>query len=173
MRKIYDLLNALFLALTTYTVLSNYSALPDRVPVHFGISGAPDRCGSKSELFIFIAISWGLTILFYALTLAIPRLVRNPQYLNIPHKWEFLKLAPERQAIYWGLLKEFMTGMTVAINLVFFLIAQGTLRVIQGKTAGLPFKDVLPGLVAIVLMMIVYLPRMLTLPKRLIRGDEF
>jgi len=173
MRKIYDILNALFLALTTYTVLSNYSALPDRVPVHFAISGAPDRWGSKSELFIFVAISWGFTLLFYALNLAMPRLARNPRYLNIPHKWEFLKLAPERQAIYWELIREFMTATTASFNLVFFLIVRATIRVILGKTAGAPFKDLSVGLVAILLVMIVYLPRMLTMPKKLIRGEEF
>ena len=37
MRKIYDILNAAFLALTTYTVLSAYPTLPARIPVHFGI----------------------------------------------------------------------------------------------------------------------------------------
>ena len=173
MRKIYDLLNAGLLALITYTVLSAYPALPDRIPVHFGLSGVPDRWGSKSELFLFVGISWGLTIIFYALTLAMPRLARNPQYLNIPHKREFLKLTPERQAIYWELIREFMTGMTVSFNLVFFLICRGTLHVIQKKTAGLPFKDVAAGLVVMALVMIVYFPRMLTLPKKLIRGDEF
>jgi len=171
-RKVYDILNTLFLALTTYTVLSAYPALPDRIPVHFGISGVADRWGSKSELFIFVAISWGLTILFYALTLSMPRLARNPQYLNIPHKWEFLKLPPERQAIYWELIREFMTAMTVSCNLIFFLIVRGTLHVIQKQTAGLPFKDVAAGLVAMALVMLVYLPRMLTIPKKLIRGDE-
>ena len=172
MRKIYDILNAAFLALTTYTVLSVYPALPARIPVHFGISGAPDRWGSKSELFLFVGVSWGLTVLFYALTLSMPRLARNPQYLNIPHKWEFLKLPAERLAIYWELIREFMTAMTVSVNLIFYLICRGTLHVIQKQTAGLPFKDVAAGLVAMVLVMIVYLPRMLTLPGKLIRGDE-
>jgi uncharacterized membrane protein len=173
MRKIYDILNAAFLALTTYTVLSNYAALPDRVPVHFGISGAPDRWGPKSELFVFVAIPWGLTIFFYALNLALPRLARNPRYLNIPNKWEFLKLPPERQSIYWELIREFMTAMTASFNLVFFLIVRATTRVILGKTGGLPFRDISAGLVAILLVTIVYLPRMLTMPKKLIRGDEF
>jgi uncharacterized membrane protein len=173
MRKIYDILNALFLALTTYTVLSAYPALPDRIPVHFGMSGTPDRWGSKSELFIIVAISWGLTVIFYALALSMPRLARNPQYLNIPHKREFLKLPAERQAVYWELIREFMIAMTVSCNLLFFLIVRGTLHVIQKQAAGLPFKDVAAGLVAMALVMIVYFPRMLTLPKKLIRGDEF
>jgi uncharacterized membrane protein len=173
MRKIYDLLNALLLALITYTVLSRYGALPDRVPVHFGISGTPDRWGSKSELFALVAIAWGLTILFYALTLAMPRLARNPRYLNIPRKEEFLKLRPEKQAVFWELLQEFMTGMTVSCNLIFYLIVRGTLRVVEGRTAALPVFELYVGLAVLLLMVVVYLPRVASLPKKLIRGDEF
>jgi uncharacterized membrane protein len=172
-RKIYDLLNALFLALTTYSVLSVYPALPDRIPVHFGMSGTPDRWGSKSELFILVALSWGLTVIFYALAMSMPRFARNPRYLNIPHKREFLKLPAERQAIYWELIREFMIAIIVSCNFLFFLIARGTLRVVQKQAAGLPFKAAAAGLVAMALVMIVYFPRMLTLPGKLIRGDEF
>jgi uncharacterized membrane protein len=173
MRKIYDLLNALFLALTTYTVLSRYASLPDRVPVHFGISGTPDRWGSKSELFVLVALVWGLTILFYAIALAMPRLARNPQYLNIPRKEEFLKLPPEKQAVFWELLQEFMAGMAVSVNLIFYLIIQGTLRIIDGRTVTLPARNLFVGLAVLFLLMVLYLPRMFSLPKKLIRGDEF
>jgi uncharacterized membrane protein len=173
MKRLYDLLNAAFLAITTFTVASRYPGLPDRIPVHFGISGAPDRWGAKSEIFILVGVMWGLTIIFYSLNLAMPRLARNPQYLNIPNKQAFLKLPAERQAIFFALLREFMTGMTASVNLLFFLIVGGILRVAEGKTSGVPLKDVLAGLVALGLMMVVYFPRLITLPKKLIRGDEF
>ncbi|MGA2531577.1 MAG: DUF1648 domain-containing protein [Candidatus Aminicenantales bacterium] len=173
MRKIYDVLNAILLALTTYTVLSRYAALPGRVPVHFGISGTPDRWGSKSEFLVLVAVSWGLTILFYAFTLAVPRLARNPQYLNIPRKDEFLKLRPEKQAPFWDFLQEFMAGLAVSVNLIFYLIIQGILRVVDGRTAALPTRNMFAGLAVLVLLIVLYLPRMFSLPKKLIRGDEF
>lgn len=173
MRKIYDLLNAAFLALTTYSVLSRYAALPARVPVHFGISGAPDRWGSKSELLVLVALIWGLTILIYIFVLAVPRLGRKPQLLNLPDKEKFLKLSPERQAPFWELLQEFMAGMAVSVNLIFYLIIQGTLRIVDGKTAVLPTRNLFVGLALLFLLMVLYLPRMFTLPKKLIRGDEF
>jgi len=172
MRRLYDLLNAALLAVTTFTVASKYPGLPARIPVHFGISGAPDRWGTKSEIFILVGVMWGLTFIFYALTLAMPRLARNPQYLNIPNKEAFLKLPPERQAIFFGLLREFMTGITASVNLLFYLILGGILRVAAGKTSGVPLKDVAAGLVAMGLMMVVYFPRVMTLPKKLVRGDE-
>jgi uncharacterized membrane protein len=171
MRRIYDLLNAALLGLASYAVLSRYPALPGRIPVHFGLSGAPDRWGSKSELFVFIGVMWGMTLLFYALTLSLPRLARSPRYLNIPNKEKFLKLHPDKQAVFWSLLQEFMTGMAVALNLVFYLIVQATLRVVEGKTAGIPFKEMSVGLVVLALMIIVYLPRIVMLPKRLVRGE--
>jgi uncharacterized membrane protein len=173
MRKIYDILNAGLLALITYTVLSRHASLPDRVPVHFGISGTPDRWGSKSELFILVALVWGLTLLFYAFILSAPRLGRKPQLLNIPDKEEFLKLSPDRQAPFWELLQEFMAGLAVSVNLIFYLIIQGTLRVIDGRTAALPTRNLFVGLAILFLMIVLYLPRMFTLPKKLIRGDGF
>ncbi len=172
MRRLYSLLNAVLLGYTTFRVVSEYAGLPDRIPVHFGLNGAPDRWGAKSEIFIVVGVMWGLTILFYAVSLSMPRLARNPQFLNIPNKEAFLKLPPERQAIFFELLREFMTGMTVACNLLFFLISGATLRVIEHKASGVPFKDVGAGLAVLVVMTLVYLPRIIALPKRLIRGDE-
>ncbi len=172
MRRLYDLLNAILLGYTTYTVASKYAGLPARIPVHFGIDGAPDRYGDKSEIFVIVGVMWGLTLLFYAVSLSMPRLARNPQFLNIPHKEAFLKLPPERQAVFFDLLREFMTGMTAAINLVFFLISGATLRVIEGKASGVPFKDVGAGLLVLVVLTVVYMPRVFSLPKKLVRGDE-
>jgi len=171
MRKIYDILNAGLLGLITYTVLSRYSSLPDRIPVHFGISGAPDRWGSKSELFILVALVWGLTVLLYVFILSVPRLGRKPRLLNIPNKEELLKLTPERQAPFWELLQEFMAGLAVSINLLFYLMIRGTLLLIRGDIQLLPLSNVFAGLAVVFLVIIVYLPRMFALPKKLIRGE--
>jgi uncharacterized membrane protein len=172
MRKIYDVFNVVFLALTTYTVLSAYPRLPGRIPVHFNIAGDPDRWGEKSEILILVAVVWGLNILLYAFAVSMPRLARNPQRLNIPHKQEFLKLPVEKQALYWDLLREFMTGMTVAVNLVFYLLVHATLEVVVGKATSFPVKDMWAGLLVLALMLIFYLPRLFTLPGKLIRGEE-
>jgi len=172
MRRIYDGLNAALLALIAYSILSPYSKLPDRVPVHFKVSGNPDRWGSKSELLLLIGLSFGMTMIFYAIILVMPRLSRNPRYLNIPYKSEFLKLKPEKQKIYWEFLQEFLAGMTVAINLVFYLIIHGTLRIAQEKAKALAFKDVSLGILVLALVMAYYFPRLFSLPKKLIRDEE-
>jgi uncharacterized membrane protein len=52
-----------------------WAALPARVPVHFGVTGRPDRYGSKSLLLILPAIAAVLTLL---LTLV----ARFPQSFN-------------------------------------------------------------------------------------------
>ena len=173
MRRLYNLLNASLLGYATWLVASKYAGLPARIPVHFGFDGTPDRWGAKSEIFILVGVMWGITALFYALSLAMPRISRNPQYLNIPNKQQFLKLPPERQAIFFGMLQDFMTAMTVAFNLIFLLVIRATLRVIERKAAGVPFQEVGWGLAAIILVMVIYFPRLFTLPKKLIRGDEF
>jgi uncharacterized membrane protein len=173
MRKIYDVLNVVFLALTTYTVLSAYPRLPDRIPVHFNIAGDPDRWGGKSEILILVAVVWGLNILLYVFTLTMPSLARHPQRLNIPHKQEFLKLPAATQAVYWALLREFMTGLTVAINLIFYLLVHATLEVVLGKATSFVVRDMWAGFLVLALMLIFYLPRLFTLPGKLVRGEEF
>lgn len=45
-----------WLALVSY-VLSIYPGLPEIIPVHFGLDGAPNRYGSKVELLILVAVS--------------------------------------------------------------------------------------------------------------------
>ena len=46
--------------------------LPDTVPVHFGLSGAPDRYGAKSEFLIGPMIIMGMSVLVYLLFKFLP-----------------------------------------------------------------------------------------------------
>ena len=40
-----------------YYVASVYSGLPEIIPVHFGLDGAPNRYGGKLELIALVAVS--------------------------------------------------------------------------------------------------------------------
>ncbi len=57
--------------------LSNYSALPETIPTHFGVTGAPDAYGAKATFLIFPAVG---TILLALLTAA----PFFPQLINVP-----------------------------------------------------------------------------------------
>lgn len=44
-----------------------WSSLPDKVPMHFNLSGTPDRFGNKKELFGLSAIMVGMSVFVYFL----------------------------------------------------------------------------------------------------------
>jgi len=172
MKKLYDLGNLTLLFLIGLSVYSWYPKLPERFPSHFNLAGNPDRWSGRDAFLAIVAIPFILTLVFYILIRFMPRLASNPQRLNIPHKEEFLKLPAEKQMVYWALLQEFFAGLIAVINLLFYLIIRGTVRVAAGQASLLPLASMFPALAAMALLMIYYFRRMFTLPGKLIRGDE-
>jgi uncharacterized membrane protein len=172
MKRLFDLANAALLFLLGLFVYAWYPKLPERFPSHFNLAGNPDRWSGKAAFLIIVAVPFILTIVFYILIRFMPRLASSPQRLNIPHKEEFLKLPAEKQMVYWTLLQEFLAGLMAAINLLFFLIIRGTVRVAAGQASLLPLSSMLPALAAMALLIIYYFRRMFTLPGKLIRGEE-
>jgi uncharacterized membrane protein len=172
MKKLFDLANAAILFLLGIFVYAWYPKLPDRFPSHFDLAGNPDRWSGKGAFLVIVAVPLIMTLAFYILIRFMPRLAGNPQRLNIPHKEEFLKLPAEKQMVYWTLLREFFAGLMAAINLLFYLIIRGTVRVAAGQASLLPLSSMLPALAAMALLMVYYFRRMFTLPGKLVRGEE-
>ena len=172
MKRLFDLANATILFLTALFVYTWYPRLPERFPSHFDLSGNPDAWSGRGAFLVIVAVPFSLTIVFYILIQFMPRLASSPQRLNIPHKEEFLKLPVEKQMVYWTLLQEFLAGLMAAINLLFFLIIRGTVRVAAGQASLLPLSSMLPALATMALLMIYYFRRMFTLPGKLLRGEE-
>jgi uncharacterized membrane protein len=171
-KKLYDLANLILLVLISNTVYAAYPKLPPRIPAHFNFAGNADRWGGKEGLIGLAAIAWGMTIIFYLLAHNMRRLGLKSRSFNIPTKEQFLKLPEEKQSTYWDLVKEFLVGLTVGTNLLWYLLVRGTLRIISGEMSVLSFKTMLPALVVMILMLIVYLRRMSTLPGKIVRGEE-
>jgi uncharacterized membrane protein len=172
MKRLYDLANLTLLFLTGLLLTSWYPRLPERVPMHFNMAGQPDRWGGRGAIVMLFVVPLAMTAVFYLLIRYIPRLGANPRHLNVPNKEEFLRLPAEKREIYWALFKEFFAGLTVAINLLFYLIIRGTLRVATGAAGLLTFRAMLPALALIVVLMVFYFRRLFTLPGKLIRGEE-
>jgi len=171
MKRIYDFANIILFVLMGSGVLANYSRLPERIPTHFDIAGRPDSWGGRSTILILAATALGLTALFYLLMPLVSRLDKNPQIVNIPRKDELFKLPPEKRLPYWDLMKEFMAGMACALNLLFYLLLRGTLRIAAGRVDQLHLMDIVPGMAVLFLMIVVYFVRMSSLPGKIIRGE--
>jgi uncharacterized membrane protein len=172
MKRLYDLVNLVLIALMGGYVASVYPRLPGRIPIHFNMAGEPDRWSGRGGLVLLPVLAVLMTAGLYLVIRLTPKWAANPRYLNIPHKAEFLRLPAEKQAAYWNLYKEFFAALAAAMNLLFYLIVRATVRIAMGSAELLPFRLMLPALILIVLVMAWYFWRLITLPKKLIRGEE-
>ena len=172
MKKLYDLANLILLVLISNTLFTAYPNLPQRIPVHFDFAGKADRWGDKGGLIGLAAVAWGMTTIFYLLSHNLRRFGLKSRSFNVPYKKQFLKLPEEKQSTYWDLAKEFLVGLMVGTNLLWYLLLRGTLRIISGEMSVFSFKTMLPALAVMILMLVVYLKRMYTLPGKLLRSQE-
>ena len=172
MKRLFDLLNLTLLLLMGMAVTSAFPRLPARVPMHFDLAGRPDRWSGRSGLVVLVVMAAVMTGLLYLIIRLTPKWAVNPRYLNIPRKEEFLRLPAEKQAAYWAVYREFFAGLAVAVNLLFYLILRGTIRIAEGSASFLPFQLMIPALVVMGLVLVYYTRRLIIMPGRLVRGDE-
>ncbi|MFO7733929.1 MAG: DUF1648 domain-containing protein [Candidatus Aminicenantes bacterium] len=171
MKRIYDAANLVLLFLIGSFIHSWYPRLPERIPTHFDFAGNPDGWSGREAFFALAAFPFVMTLVFYALIRFLPRIARDPRRLNIPHKEEFFKLPEEKRQVYWDLLREFFAGLMAALNLLFYILLRGTVRIAAGETNLLPFKDMLPAFAAMGLILIFYMLRLMRTPGKLVRGE--
>jgi uncharacterized membrane protein len=135
LRKCYppqlEWISLILILVSLYIALSNYSALPDSIPIHFDIGGVPDEWGGKNRISIFpsMAVFIGLLFTFLNFLLAV---VKDPkQYINLPWNWkegmteeqtEQLRINMNRSLFVLKLLIE---GMAVYGTCVTVELAQG------------------------------------------------
>lgn len=106
---------------------ASWPDLPERVPTHFGPSGAPDGFGPRAGLWAMAAVEVGLYALFAALP-AMPL-----RFWNVP------VTVTERNAKAVGrYLPRFGRAMKAAMSLLLGLLLIGTVRVALGQADGLP-----------------------------------
>jgi uncharacterized membrane protein len=72
-------------------LLSIWSSLPERIPVHFGIDGTPDKYGQRNEIFFIPATCTLVSILVYLLLTNIYKI--DPKRLAQKQPEIFLKIA--------------------------------------------------------------------------------
>lgn len=109
-----------------------YTTLPERIPVHFGVSGNADTWAQTSF------ISWFGLPLLALLTVVIlngsARLGRNnPHVWNVPRKKDFVKLPPERRMpvvheaeIFLARVGAMTVVLFATIQLLIYHTAQGS-----------------------------------------------
>ena len=171
LKNFYHAMNVVLLAFLAGMIFFYNSQLPAKIPMHFAADGTPNGWGGKGSLIGFFILTLGINAIFYLAILSMGWLSKHPAMLNIPHKNLFLALPPEKQEIYWELLKEYLAAFVAAMNILWVSTTWGTIRVALGDIEKLPGWAIWTGLILIVFVNIIYLPRMLRLPKKLATQD--
>lgn len=109
-------------------------ALPDRVPLHFGVSGEPDRWGSRSAaLLTFWLIGVGIAALFWWLLHRLPR--GDLRHVNVPHKQWWLTNRPDELR---RLVGRDLRLIAVATMLLLTVVLAGVVSAARAEQPALP-----------------------------------
>ena len=145
------LLPMLSTALMWAWAVTLWPRLPHQIPMHFNAQGHPDRFESTTAArwFLLPIAATMLSALMLGTARLLGFLARSfPQWLNMPHRERFMKLAPrEREYIIWPLAR-MMLGLPVVFAALFGGIQWATERVANGALRGLPLLIPVGGIVA-------------------------
>ncbi len=98
-----------------------YPDLPARYPVHFGLSGAPDRWADKSMLTWFLVPGIGGLILFMLMGAALFTR-KKPELINVIDQKKFLGLSPADRELVLRAMDNLFVSMAVLEQLLFGFI---------------------------------------------------
>jgi uncharacterized membrane protein len=112
-----------FLLLIWMTGLYAYTALPDRIPTHFDLSGKPDAFGNRlTFLLLPVAFSVAPLIILLVVRFRFTLVNRFPYLINLPAFFAQIGQLPEERRSYWlNKYFEFVAAVGVAVSA--FLLA--------------------------------------------------
>lgn len=109
-----------------------WPALPEHVPVHFGVDGEPDRWATRSlaSWFAMPLVALVIGAFNYVVAALLPR---RPKWINLPNKERFLALPGERRAAVIRQMQGMLHGLTAptvavlaAVQVMIYRRALGT-----------------------------------------------
>jgi uncharacterized membrane protein len=146
MKVLRELLAAAALAFTIFTVATNYSALPKRIPTHFDAHGAINGWGDKSTLWSLVAV-----VAFQYILLSLIRFFPQSM-MNLP-------IRPEQRAAALPFGYAMADWIKAEVCCLFAFIVHSMLAAAKGHAQG-PGLGFTVSLVAIFGTSIYYITRM-------------
>jgi len=120
----FEIIGWLSLVIMWVYTFTNYSTLPDIIPIHFNGEGQPDDFGSRATIFIFTGIG---TLIFVGLT------VLN----KYPQKFNYLgKITPENAQRQYTNATKMVRFLKFAISLILLLSVYEISQIATGKSQG-------------------------------------
>ena len=102
-----------------------WDKIPNIVPTHFGLSGAPDRFGNKNSLFALPIISSAMNILLVVLS-------KMPYYFNYP-----VSVTEESAEALYKIGKQLILLLDMEIALMFLMLMWENIQAAIGSISGL------------------------------------
>jgi uncharacterized membrane protein len=116
-----EIIALVMILLTIFIVSYNYHKLPDRIPNHFTFSGIPNDLKGKQTIWLLPVMS----VIIYTMLTSITFLIG---FLKRPEE-----LTSEVMVLVSGLIRQ----LKLLFSILFFFLANGTIRISIGKTNGL------------------------------------
>lgn len=113
----YRLLNLVLLAALFAGSAWAYPRLPGRIPMHFDLSGQPDRWAERS-LFNWFLLPVFTAVLALFLHWIAGVAARNPHTWNVPDKGRFLAMSPGARAPIVARMQAFVAFVSVVVTLL-------------------------------------------------------
>jgi uncharacterized membrane protein len=128
-----------------YRAVTWYTDLPDRFPIHFDGSGAPNSWTTTGPgWFLLPVVAWFISMLIGLLAHQLGHWAEfAPRQVNLARKELFLRLSPMGRRSVVMPMQVFMIWVVVLLSALFLYIVEGMARVAIGAMDHLPAWPVL------------------------------
>ncbi len=120
-----ELLSMVTAFASLFYLISQYASIPEEAPVHFGLSGKPDRYGHKSILFLLPSLN-------ICLVIGLKILSGYPHLFNYP-----AKITPENAEKHYRSGLRVLRYLNLFIALLLGYISFAGINTALGRTEGL------------------------------------
>lgn len=129
-----------------------FDALPERIPMHFGLDGTPDRWADRSWI-AWMALPL-ITLFVAVVTYGSAWFIgRRPGSMNLPDRKRYDALPIESKVLVVNVVQRFVCWLTAVINGVMAASQYGAWKVASGQSETLPSWSL-----ALVILLIVSSP---------------
>ena len=157
-RRVLRRVNLALPAVVTLVGALAWRAMPERIPVHFGMDGQADRWADRGvgTFLLFFLLPWVLTLSLFGAARLVRWSFQSPRFVNLPNKKAFFELPPERQAEFREDVVEYLFAVGAAANLLLATALLAIALVAQGRRAVLPLWAIWPGLAVVFVVIVGY-----------------
>jgi uncharacterized membrane protein len=157
----------LILVFTIYVAFSNYSALPERIPIDFNSQGIAEDWADKNMVFLYPGLGVFMYLLFTTLNIWFA-VTNNPKSLiNMPKKWKD-SLSDSQTEELRVVLNRYLFILKVVIQSLMLYLLYASIEVALEKASsigGTIFSLITLAILVVVSLMVWKLVRIARKPK--------